>query len=125
MPLVPVKRTTQTGQGEINSGENHSFTTEIASSTRTPGIETNKEIRPEVRSRTVEEAYSQTNTSTEAGGPKVTTQLEAERTTVSTNNAHQVRTLNAPSTTITVTDEDAVMDIEFTIRFRDLLCLTP
>lgn len=122
MPLLPTKRTSTTTQGEIVDGQNHSFTTEQSTVTRTPGIETTREIKPESRGRTVEEAFTETSTTEESTGPKVTTQLERERTTTSTNQAHQVRTLNLPSSNANVSAEDEVMEIEFTLRIRDLLC---
>ena len=122
MPLLPVKRTTTETQGEVVDGLNHSLTTEDSLVIRTQGLDTTTEIRPEVRSRTVEDSFNQQTTTQETVEPKVTTQLERERTTTSTNQAHQVRTLNYPSSSANVSAEDAVMEIEFTLRIRDLLC---
>ena len=122
MPLLPTVRTTTTTQGETNSEESRVLSTETGRSTSTPGLETTQQIKPATSGRTVEEAVTQTSTTEESTGPKVTTQLERERTTTSTNLAHQVRTLNLPSSSANLSAEDEVMEIEFTLRIRDLLC---
>ncbi len=122
MPLLPTVRTTTTNQGEINSEESSVLSVETGRNVSTPGLETTQQIKPATSGRTVEEAFVQTTTEQEVSGPKVTTQVEAPRTTTSTNPAHQVRTINSPSSSYTVSAEDAVMEVEFTLRFRDLLC---
>lgn len=121
MALVERSSTVEVSNFETMTDHAENVSGQRQTRTETPGTDTVTQQDGQAIEISTTLANTGTSTAEESSSGRTTTETKGPTTSRSIAAAHSIRTINSPGESRTVQAEDAVMNVEFTIRIRSFL----